>query len=64
MSILSNVASYSRLLALAMAHVGLMFMVTEITKLLGNNWFFVILIIIFGNLFVIIMESVIGGIPE
>ncbi len=62
LNILSNVASYSRLLALAMAHVGLMFMVTEITALVEGKWFIVSLIMIFGNLFVIIMETVIAGI--
>lgn len=62
MSILSNIASYSRLLALAMAHVGLMFMITEITELLSGKWFLIVVIMVIGNLFVILMESIIAGI--
>jgi vacuolar-type H+-ATPase subunit I/STV1 len=62
LNILSNVASYSRLLALAMAHVGLMLMVTELVVILEQNTVFKIVILIGGNLFIIVMESVLAGI--
>ncbi|TFH27757.1 MAG: hypothetical protein E4G98_05870, partial [Promethearchaeota archaeon] len=61
LSILSNVASYSRLLALAMAHMGLMLVITEMVKLL-NSTFLIIIVLVLGNLFVIVMESVLAGI--
>ncbi|MHA1619831.1 MAG: V-type ATPase 116kDa subunit family protein, partial [Promethearchaeota archaeon] len=61
LNILSNVASYTRLLALAMAHMGLMLVVTELVNLF-NSTIGVILVLVIGNLFVIVMESVIAGI--
>ncbi|MHA1672484.1 MAG: V-type ATPase 116kDa subunit family protein [Promethearchaeota archaeon] len=61
LSMLSNVASYTRLLALAMAHMGLMLVVTELVNLV-NSTIGVILVLVIGNLFVIVMESVLAGI--
>jgi V/A-type H+/Na+-transporting ATPase subunit I len=57
LSILSNVASYSRLLALAMAHMGLMLIVTTLVETLSNYDFLVVIILIGGNLFVIVLEG-------
>ncbi len=59
LSILSNVASYSRILALAMAHIGLMLMVTTVAELLSDiRW----IVIIGGNAFVILLEGIIASI--
>lgn len=61
LSMLSNVASYSRLLALTMAHVGLMLVVTIIVDML-HSVILTALALVIGNLFVIVMESVIAAI--
>ncbi|MHA1888723.1 MAG: hypothetical protein DRO88_04010 [Promethearchaeia archaeon] len=61
LSMLSNVASYTRLLALAMAHIGLMLVITSMVELFESE-IGIIIILIFGNLFVIILESVLAGI--
>ncbi len=61
LSILSNVASYSRVLALAMAHMGLMLVIMEIVKMF-NSVIAVILIVVLGNLFVIVLEGMLAGI--
>ncbi|MHA1718497.1 MAG: V-type ATP synthase subunit I [Promethearchaeota archaeon] len=61
LSMLSNVASYSRLLALAMAHIGLMLVITVIVSMF-HSWIVIAIILILGNLFVIIMESVLAAI--
>ena len=61
LSIISNVASYSRLLALAMAHMGLMLVIMEMVKLF-NSIIAIIIIVILGNLFVILLESVLAAI--
>lgn len=62
LSILSNVASYIRLLALALAHIALMISVQALTGLIqGDGLLFYILRItglIFGNLLVILLEGV------
>lgn len=62
LSILSNVASYSRLLALAMAHMGLMLIITTLVDSMGNFPWLVPIILIFGNLFVIVLEGVLAAI--
>jgi vacuolar-type H+-ATPase subunit I/STV1 len=62
LNILSNVASYSRLLALAMAHMGLMLIVTTLVHSLGNFTWLIPIILIFGNLFVIVLEGLLAGI--
>jgi len=61
LSILSNVASYSRVLALAMAHMGLMLVIMEIVKMF-NSVIAVVLIVVLGNLFVIVLEGMLAGI--
>ncbi len=62
LSILSNVASYIRLLALALAHIALMISIQALTGLVqGEGLLFDILRItgtIFGNLLVILLEGV------
>jgi len=61
LSILSNVASYSRVLALAMAHMGLMLVIMEIVKMF-NSVIAIIAIVVFGNLFVIMLEGLLAAI--
>ena len=61
LSILSNVASYSRVLALAMAHMGLMLVIMEIIKLF-NSIIAIVLVVVLGNLFVIVLEGLLAGI--
>ncbi len=61
LSILSNVASYSRVLALAMAHMGLMLVIMEIVKMF-NSVIAVVLIVVLGNLFVIVLEGILAAI--
>ena len=61
LSILSNVASYSRVLALAMAHMGLMLVIMEIIKLF-NSIIAVVLVVVLGNLFVIALEGILAAI--
>jgi len=62
LSILSNVASYIRLLALALAHIALMISIQALTGLIqGEGLLFDILRItgsIFGNLLVILLEGI------
>ncbi len=68
LGILSNVASYSRILALAMAHMGLMLVITTIADIIlegGSTWLhflFVSIVLILGNIFVIVMEALFAGI--
>ncbi|MHA1560888.1 MAG: V-type ATPase 116kDa subunit family protein, partial [Promethearchaeota archaeon] len=61
LSILSNVASYSRVLALAMAHMGLMLVIMEIIEMF-NSVIAVVLIVVLGNLFVIVLEGILAAI--
>ncbi len=61
LSILSNVASYSRVLALAMAHMGLMLVIMEIVKMF-NSVIAVVLIVVLGNIFVIVLEGMLAAI--
>nr|WP_147662763.1 V-type ATPase 116kDa subunit family protein [Candidatus Prometheoarchaeum syntrophicum]QEE15866.1 V-type ATP synthase subunit I [Candidatus Prometheoarchaeum syntrophicum] len=61
LSILSNVASYSRLLALAMAHMGLMLVVMKIVEMF-DSVIAIGVIVVFGNLFVILLEGMLAGI--
>lgn len=62
LSVISNVASYIRILALALVHIALMICVREIIGLIeGEGIFFQILIVlflIFGNLLIILLEGV------
>ena len=62
LSILSNVASYVRLLALALAHVALMISIQSMVNLLqGEDLLIQILRVIgliFGNLIVILLEGI------
>ncbi|MHA1730077.1 MAG: V-type ATP synthase subunit I [Promethearchaeota archaeon] len=57
LQIISNVASFVRILALEMAHIGLMIVVSEIVNMLGipgvNQ-----IVEIFGNAFVIVLEVI------
>ncbi len=69
LGILSNVASYSRLLALAMAHMGLMLvfttLATEIINIEMNpiaEMIIVGIILVFGNLLVIVLEALFAAI--
>ena len=63
LSILSNVFSYARILALAMAHIGLMFAIDAMANLIqpDNMLMEIVRIIglIFGNMIVIVLETVI-----
>lgn len=61
LSILSNVASYSRVLALAMAHMGLMLVIMEIVAMF-NSVIAVVVIAVFGNLIVIVLEGMLAAI--
>ncbi|MCF2141529.1 MAG: hypothetical protein K9W44_15855 [Candidatus Lokiarchaeota archaeon] len=61
LSMLSNVASYTRLLALAMAHIGLMLVITSMVAFFESE-IGIIIILIFGNLFVIVLESVLAAV--
>ncbi len=62
LSIMSNVASYIRLLALALAHIALMLAVTAVIGLIQGEGIFILIIIIIalilGNLFVILLEGI------
>jgi len=62
LSVMSNVASYIRLLALALAHIALMLSITAVVGLIqGEGIFFLIIIIIaliIGNLVVILLEGI------
>ena len=62
LSILSNVASYSRVLALSMAHMGLMLIVSTLVDLGGSNPIMKWTIIITGNAFVIMLEGMMAAI--
>jgi V/A-type H+-transporting ATPase subunit I len=57
LNILSNVASYSRILALAMAHMGLMLIITTLVDMVGSIRFLIPIILILGNLIVIVLEG-------
>ncbi|MBN2155419.1 MAG: hypothetical protein JW776_05205 [Candidatus Lokiarchaeota archaeon] len=63
LSIISNVASFIRILALEMAHVGLMLVVSEISYAVSGpgilRRIIEIIVIIFGNTFVIVLETTI-----
>ena len=61
LSILSNVASYSRVLALAMAHMGLMLVIMKIVEMF-NSVIAIAVIVVFGNIFVILLEGLLAGI--
>jgi V/A-type H+-transporting ATPase subunit I len=60
LGILSNVASYSRLLALSMAHLGLMIIVSIMVESVSNMPFLVPFVLILGNLFVIVLEGMLA----
>jgi V/A-type H+-transporting ATPase subunit I len=60
LSILSNVASYSRLLALAMAHMGLMLIITTVADMLKGMEYLIPIVLIGGNLFVIVLEGILS----
>ena len=60
LSILSNVASYTRLLALALAHIGFMVVVEQMAAMAPP--FLDYFILIFGNVFVIILEGILAAI--
>ena len=60
LGILSNVASYSRLLALALAHIGFMVVVEQMALMMpGILKYFMFF---FGNLFVVLIEAILSGI--
>lgn len=63
LSIPSNILSYLRLLALALAHISLMVAITEIAKLISGSalitQILVIIVLIFGNVIVILLEGII-----
>ena len=62
LSIMSNVASYIRLLALALAHIALMLSVTAVIGLIQGEGILILIIIIIalilGNLVVILLEGI------
>jgi len=63
LQIISNVASFIRIVALEMAHVGLMLVVTKMVELINSSsilYVFLIkpLILILGNAFVIVLEII------
>jgi vacuolar-type H+-ATPase subunit I/STV1 len=62
LSIPSNILSYLRLLALALAHISLMVAITEIAKLFSGpqllTQILVVIILIFGNAIVILLEGI------
>jgi V/A-type H+-transporting ATPase subunit I len=62
LSIPSNILSYLRLLALALAHISLMVAITEIAKLFSGSTLItqivVIIVLIFGNAIVILLEGI------
>ena len=62
LSIPSNILSYLRLLALALAHISLMVAITEIARLFSGSalitQILVIIILIFGNAIVILLEGI------
>jgi len=62
LSVMSNVASYIRLLALALAHIALMLSVTAVIGLIQREGIFFLIIIIIalilGNLVVILLEGI------
>jgi len=60
LGILSNVASYSRLLALALAHIGFMVVVEQMALMIPGIFRYFMLF--FGNLFVIMIEAILAGI--
>jgi len=64
LSIISNIASFIRILALEMAHVGLMLVVSEIADALEGptvlSKIIVVLILFFGNALVIVLETMIA----
>lgn len=60
LSFLSNVISYVRIGAFAISHAGMMLVITEMAKMLGGTGEIVVLI--FGNIFVMCLEGLIVGI--
>jgi vacuolar-type H+-ATPase subunit I/STV1 len=62
LSILSNVASYSRILALTMAHLGLMLIITDLIGSAEMHWIFTAIFLLLGNLFVIVLEAFLAAI--
>ncbi|XEO79417.1 hypothetical protein WKT22_04461 [Candidatus Lokiarchaeum ossiferum] len=67
LGIVSNVASYSRLLALSLVHMSLMLVFTTIADIILENEFFgdivvVSIVLVIGNIFVIVLETLMAGI--
>ncbi|MHA1602162.1 MAG: V-type ATP synthase subunit I, partial [Promethearchaeota archaeon] len=66
LNIFANVASYSRLLALALAHMGLMLMITSAIEGINGDSIIgaigIVLVFVFGNLLVLLFEAVLAGI--
>lgn len=67
LGIVSNVASYSRLLALSLVHMSLMLVFTTIADIILENEFFgdivvVTIVLVIGNIFVIVLETLMAGI--
>ncbi|MHA1620096.1 MAG: V-type ATP synthase subunit I [Promethearchaeota archaeon] len=62
LSILSNVASYSRILALTMAHLGLMLIITDLIGSAEMHWIFTSIFLVLGNIFVIVLEAFLAAI--
>ncbi len=60
LSFLSNVISYVRIGAFAVSHAGMMLVVTAMAEMLGGTG--EIIVLIFGNIFVICLEGLIVGI--
>ncbi|MFW9945436.1 MAG: V-type ATP synthase subunit I [Candidatus Odinarchaeota archaeon] len=62
LSVPSNVLSYIRLLALALAHVSLMLAITELVSMISNQNLFeqiiIVISLIFGNIIVILIEGI------
>lgn len=60
LSFLSNVISYVRIGAFAISHAGMMLVITAMAKMLGGTG--EIIVLIFGNIFVMCLEGLIVGI--
>ena len=61
LAIISNIASFIRILALEMAHIGLMLVFSKIGEVIGNDTVFraimMFIIVLIGNIFVIALET-------
>ena len=64
LGIMSNVASYTRILAMAIAHIGLMLIISIMVQIFNSVTWIIPIILIGGNAFVIILEAFLSGIQS